>query len=84
VSTTASPIGKPDLPAPPTSKQWQKNERSSKNLVFKMEEFMFKKIKNYYKTNKIRFFQKTKNLDDRLNFWSHGKWCDVVFRWVGI
>jgi hypothetical protein len=73
VSNTASLIGKPDLLAPPTSKQSQKNERSSKNLVFKMEEARFKKSKNYLKTNKIRILQTTKNLDDRPNFWSHGK-----------
>jgi hypothetical protein len=84
VSNTASPIGKPDLLAPPTSKQSQKNERSSKNLVFKMEKVRFKKSKIYPKTNKIIFLQITKNLDDRPNFWSHGKWCDVVLRWVGI
>jgi hypothetical protein len=43
-----------------------------------------KKSKNYPKTNKIRILQTTKNLDDRPNFWSHGNWCDVVLRWVGI
>jgi hypothetical protein len=32
-----------------------------------------KKSKIYPKTNKIIFLQTTKNLDDRPNFWSHGK-----------
>jgi hypothetical protein len=49
-----------------------------------MEKVRFKKSKIYPKTNKIIFLQITKNLDDRPNFWSHGKWCDVVLRWVGI
>jgi hypothetical protein len=40
---------------------------------FKMEEDRFKKSKNYPKTNKIRILQKTKKLDDRPKFWSHGK-----------
>jgi hypothetical protein len=49
-----------------------------------MEKVRFKKSKIYPKINKIIFLQITKNLDDRPNFWSHGKWCDVVLRWVGI
>jgi len=49
-----------------------------------MEKAGFKNIKIYHKTNKIIILQTTKKLDDRPNFWSHGKWCDVVLRWVGI
>jgi hypothetical protein len=49
-----------------------------------MEEVRSKKSEIYLKINKIKILQATKNLDDRPNFWSHGKWCDVVLRWVGI
>jgi hypothetical protein len=57
VSTTAPPIGKPDLPAPPTSKQWQKNERSSKNWFLRWKKLGSKKSENYLKLNNIKNLQ---------------------------
>jgi hypothetical protein len=43
-----------------------------------------KKSENYLKLKNIKNLQTPKILDDRPNFWSHGKWCDVVLRCVGI
>jgi hypothetical protein len=63
------------LPRPPQNNR-KKNERSSKNLVFKIEEVGFKKSKIYLKTNKIIILQTTKNLNDRPNFWFGRKWCE--------